>query len=110
MSDKAQKITITPEGLMAVTQNDQSIVAISDKSLSVELSTIIKSVGIENLTDVDVHKINKLFGSISHYIRFVDGGEVKFSYNAAGDILELYGKGVNATIKDGNRILFAMNV
>ena len=75
--------------------------AISDKSLAVELPTIIQSIGIENLTDVDVHKINKLFGSIFHYIRFVDGGEIKFSYNAAGDIMELYGKGVTQPSRNG---------
>ena len=110
MRDNTKTVSITTEGAVSVTENGNSVFAVSEKSLHVELSAMVQSVGIENLIDVEIHEINKLFGSISHYIRFVNGGEVKFSYNSAGKLLELSGKGVLASIQDGDRISFAMAV
>jgi len=106
MSEKPQKITINPEGQLSVKiASDGSIAASSDKPLSIDLSTI-KSVGVENLIDIEVHEINRLFNSVSHYIRFFGGGEIKFSYNAAGQILDLSGEEVKTTITNGDRLVF----
>jgi hypothetical protein len=106
MSNEPKKFTIKPEGRLSVKEApDGSIAASTDKHVNIDLGTI-KSVGIENLIDVEVHEINWLFDSVSHYIRFFGGGEVRFSYNSAGQLLDLTGKGVTTVITDGDRLLF----
>ncbi len=65
----------------------------------------VKSVGVENLADVEVHTINRIFGSISHYIKFYGGGEVRFSYNTEGKVLEFSVANAEAHIENGERIL-----
>lgn len=44
--------------------------------------------------------ITRLFNSTSHYIRFFGGGEVRFSYNAEGNILEFTTTNVDASIEE----------
>jgi len=56
----------------------------------------IKSVGIENLVDVDIHVINRLFNSVAHYIKFFGCGGGRFSYNAEGELLEFSTTNVDA--------------
>lgn len=65
----------------------------------------VKTVGVENLADVEIHTINRIFGSISHYIRFYGGGEVRFSYNTEGKVLEFAVTNAEAHIENGERIL-----
>jgi hypothetical protein len=65
----------------------------------------IKSVGIENLVDVEVHTISRIYNSVSHYIKFYGGGEVRFSYNTEGELLEFSTRNVDAHIANGERII-----
>lgn len=66
----------------------------------------IRSVGIHNLADVESHNINNIVGSISHYVRFVGGGEVRFVYNANGQLIELSANNVITTVSQNNEIVF----
>lgn len=66
----------------------------------------VGAVGIHNLADVEAHNINSIVGSISHYVRFVGGGEVKFVYNASGQLIELSASNVVTTISKNNEIVF----
>lgn len=60
---------------------------IDGKSVTLRFDTI-KAIGLANVTEVETHNITRAFGSVSHFIKFIGGGEVRFSYNAKGEILE----------------------
>ncbi len=105
MSDKPKPITIQPGGQVTTRENPDGSVSLTSKQpVSLHIESI-KSVGIENLVDVEIHSINTLFNSVSHYIKFFGGGEVRFSYNAEGDVLEFTATHVDAHIVDGERIM-----
>ena len=105
MNDKPKPIKIQPGSQVTSRSNPDGSVSLSSKQpVSLHIESI-KSVGIENLVDVEIHAINRLFNSVSHYIRFFGGGEVRFSYNAKGELLEFAATNVDAHIANGERII-----
>jgi hypothetical protein len=107
MSDdaKPKPVHFQSEGKLEFRDNpDGSKTGTSDKPVSMHIDSI-KAVGVENLVDIEVHNINTVFGSVSHYIRFHGGGEVRFSYNAKGEILEFTAQRVDAQILNGERLI-----
>jgi hypothetical protein len=77
---------------------------IDGKSLTLKFDTI-KAIGLANLTDVETHAINRAFGSVSHYVKFIGGGEVRFSYNAQGEIMEFTATNAAAQVLNGDTIV-----
>ncbi len=67
----------------------------------------IKSIGIENMLEVQTYRITRIVGSVSHFVRFLDGGEVRLAYNAQGCLLEFSAQGVAVEIQDGKRLTMA---
>lgn len=107
MSDekKPKPVKFESEGKLEFRDNpDGSKTGTSDKPVHMHIETI-KSVGVENLTDVELHTINKVFGSVSHLIKFHGGGEVRLSYNDKGEILEFTGQHVDAVIIGGECLM-----
>ena len=105
MSDEPKPFQVQSDGKMTRTENpDGSLSLHSKKDVALHIESI-KAVGIENLVDVEVHSINRLFNSVSHYIKFFGGGEVRFSYNTQGELLEFTATHVDATVAGGDRIL-----
>lgn len=105
MNDKPKPINVQSSGQVTSRTNpDGSVSLSSEQPVSLHVESI-KSVGIENLVDVETHVINRLFNSVSHYIRFFGGGEVRFSYNAEGELLEFATTNVDAYIENGERII-----
>ena len=107
MSDdaKPKPVQFRSEGKLEFRDNpDGSKTGTSDKPVDMHIE-MIKSVGVENLVDIEVHNINTVFGSVSHYIRFHGGGEVRFSYNSKGEILEFTAQRVDAQILNGERLI-----
>ena len=103
--DKPKPVKFRSEGKLEFRDNpDGSKTGTSDKPVDMHIE-MIKSVGVENLVDIEVHNINAVFGSVSHYIRFFGGGEVRFSYNAKGEILEFTAERVDAQIINGERLI-----
>ena len=66
----------------------------------------IKSVGIVNILDVESHFINTIMNSKSHVIKFSNGGEVTFAYNANGALIDLSAKYVSLTISQADELVF----
>lgn len=66
----------------------------------------ITSVGIVNLADVRRHRIAAAFGSVSHVVQFAGGGELRYAYNAAGELIELSGKALAFTVSPSGQVLF----
>lgn len=105
MSEEPKPIKVQSEGRLSNRTNpDGSVTLTSKQPVSLHIDSI-QSVGIENLVDVEVHAINRLFNSVSHYIKFFGGGEVRFSYNAEGELLEFTALNVDAFIADGDRLM-----
>jgi hypothetical protein len=105
MSDKPNPIKIQSGGQVTSRENPDGSISLSSKQpVSLHIESI-KSVGIENLVDVEVHAINRLFNSVSHYIKFFGGGEVRFSYNAEGNLLEFAATKVDAYVANGESII-----
>ena len=94
------------DGTVSISTTAGDVIEIDQKgSASVHLKQI-KSVGIHNLADVESHNINNIVGSISHYVRFIGGGEVRFVYNASGQLIELSATNVITTVSQNNEIVF----
>lgn len=67
----------------------------------------VGAVTVADLQWVEQHTITRLFDSVSHFIRFVGGGELRFAFNHAGDLLELSGEAVAMSIMDeGETLVF----
>ncbi len=66
----------------------------------------IKAIGIANLADVEVHLINNIAMSTSHFLRFRGGGELRFSYNQAGQVMELCWDKLNVAINPSGELTF----
>jgi hypothetical protein len=67
----------------------------------------LSSFDIKNIQDVESHQINRVFNSVSHYIKFLNGGEARISYIANGELLEFWGKSINIEIIDGERVVIS---
>lgn len=105
MSDEPKPIKVQSDAPLTKKDNPDGSVSMTSKgSVSMHIDSI-RSVGIENLTDVESHTINRVFNSVSHLIKFFGGGEVRFSYNARGEILEFSASNVDAFIANGDRII-----
>jgi hypothetical protein len=61
---------------------------------------------VENICDIEEHCINRFYNSVSHFIKFIGGGEVKFAFNTSGNIMELIGTDIAVTITNGDRLIF----
>lgn len=105
MSDEPKPIKVQSDAGVTRRENPDGSVSMTSKGpVALHIDTI-KSVGLENLTDVESHTINRVFNSVSHLIKFHGGGEVRFSYNARGEILDFTASKVDAFIANGERLV-----
>lgn len=51
----------------------------------------IREVGVASLADVLSHEVVEVAGFVSHSIRLINGGQVNFAFNQAGQVVELSG-------------------
>lgn len=58
-----------------------------------ELPTVT-SVALANLCEVHSHDVLRVAGMVSHSVRFVDGGQLRFAYNTRGELVDLHCRGV----------------
>lgn len=79
----------------------------TSSGLEVTLEKICR-VGIADLSSIAEHRIVALCHSTSHFIRFHQGGCLRFAYSDKGELLELSAEAVNITIdKTSGAILVA---
>ena len=95
------RITLHPEG-------DTTFVR-AQGGVRVDISDIITSVGITNLTEVAEQHITRIAGSRSHLLRFASGGELRFAYNRHEQLVKLKSWGLSANIAPGNVVTYAMD-
>lgn len=106
MPNNDKPIEIPPSDTMDIfTNSDGVLVCHTENMINIDF-TSIKTVGIENIVDIDKHEITPLFDSVSHYIKFRGKGEVQFSYNLNGTLLELATTDVQIVVRHNENILF----
>jgi hypothetical protein len=79
--------------------------ALTDAGIWADLS-LINAVGIKHLDQVASHIINKIAGSRSHVVHFINGSLLNYAYNSDGQLIELSAQGLACRISRDNEILF----
>jgi len=51
----------------------------------------IREIGVASLTEVLSHEVVLVAGLVSHSIKLINGGQVNFAFNQAGQVVELSG-------------------
>jgi hypothetical protein len=68
--------------------------------------TRIRTVGVANLAEVVNYRIIAIADSISHYVRFHNGGELYYVYNTRGQLVELTARHVRISVDAEAAYLF----
>lgn len=95
------------DGTVSISTSSGDVIEIDENGRANINLARIEAVGIHNLADIEAHNITSIVGSISHYVRFIGGGEVMFAYNASGQLIELSATGVITTVSQNNGIVFS---
>ena len=103
-------VKMNADGTMSISTTAGDVIEIGEKGTANINLKKIAAVGIHNLADVESHTINTIVGSISHYVRFGGGGEVRFVYNTNGQLIELSAKNVITSVTHNNEIIFMRKV
>ena len=67
----------------------------------------IRSVGVADLADVLSHEIVCIVGSVSHHVRFVRGGDLRFAFNSRGELIELHSSNLAVSVSPDQRLIFS---
>ena len=105
-NEPGSPVKLNADGTVSISTAAGDVIEIDENGKANVNLKKIEAVGIHNLADVESHNINTIVGSISHYVRFVGGGEVRFVYNAGGKLIELSATGVITTVSHNNEIVF----
>ncbi len=99
------QITVPSEGSVSGTMAGQTI-RLAGGDIDIELE-YVNAVTVADLRWVEQHAITRVFDSVSHFIRFVGGGELRFAFSFDGNLLELSGEQVAMSISpDGETLVF----
>jgi hypothetical protein len=89
----------TPDGGATITTNPDGTVSLDFKR--------IQNIGIRNIIDVQHYGINTVLGMVSHFVKFHNGGELRFAYNQAGQLIELTFSRLHVNITDDTQVMFS---
>ena len=95
LDDGSTKIT-TPDG--------RTFLVDKDGNTNVNLPTIQK-VSIDNIIDLKSHIIMRNGDLTVHNIELLDGGTVKLSFTADGQLVEFSAKGIRQSITKNNEVI-----
>ena len=65
----------------------------------------LATVGVHDLADVAEHDIVRVAGVSSHFVRFHDGGFLRFAFNEQGALLELSGERVRVSLNSSGQMM-----
>ena len=84
-----------------------AVIAMRDGVVRSDLP-LLSSVGIHNLAEVTSYEIVRVAGMVSHYVRFYDGGSLRFAYSDRGQLVELAGERIRVHVdKEGHMLVAA---
>ncbi len=65
----------------------------------------LSTVGVHDLSAVAEHDIVRVAGVVSHFVRFNDGGFLRFAFNERGVLLELSGERVRVSMSSSGQMM-----
>lgn len=69
---------------------------------------MVTSVALANLCEVRSHEVARAASLVSHSVRFVDGGQLRFAYNTRGELVELHCQGVSVAMTPDGCVMAGM--
>ncbi len=99
---------VSPESAthyVALPPDPGGVASIDGQNVRIERSRV-RNVGIAKLAEVVDHRIAAIVDSVSHYVRFCNGGEIYYVFNGRGEIVELSGLAVFVNISPQGDYLF----
>jgi hypothetical protein len=66
----------------------------------------VRFVGVASLAEVVEYRIAAIVDSVSHYVRFCNGGELYYVFNRRGEVVELTGRAVTVSISPQGDYIF----
>jgi hypothetical protein len=66
----------------------------------------VRHVGVADIAEVIEYRIAAIVDSISHHVRFCNGGELYYVFNRRGEVVELMGRAVLVSISPEGDYLF----
>lgn len=101
-------MTSSIEKVIHITSSGAVIKRVDQNHIHINFNNI-KSVGLNNIMDIECHTINTIYNSRSHLIKFRNGGEVTFAYNDKGQLVDLRAIGVNLLLNSSNELVFSIS-
>ena len=94
-----------PDGSVDISTSFGAAVHVAhDGKVELDLQ-LIKTVGLRNLVDVVSHEINSIASSISHVVKFANGGLLQFAYNSGGSLIDFSASKLVVTLSKDNSLL-----
>jgi hypothetical protein len=90
------------------TEQGATITTNPDGSVSLDFKHI-KNIGIHNIIEVQTYNIHTVLGMVSHFVKFHNGGELRFAYNQTGQLIEFSFTRLHVNIVDGTQVMFSAN-
>lgn len=105
------KVEAQADGSITVKLPNGAIIAMrgSDIDMSLPTEITLSAVGIKNLVEVESYTINTIVGSRSHVVRFINGGYLQFTYNNAGQIVDLTAEKLIGQLTQENEMLYSIS-
>jgi hypothetical protein len=86
----------------------RTLLLVDDDSATRQVpSDDVRSVRVDDLAEVLEHRIVRVMGSTSHVLRFVGDGELRYVYDARGQVIDLSAVGLRAAISPQRAVSFA---
>lgn len=93
------------DGSVTVTMKDGRIIEIDKDGNTTSNLSDIKSVGIENITDLESYTIMREGELNVHHGTYRDGGHFKLAYTSDGTLKEFTGRQIGNTITRDNEMM-----
>ncbi|HEY8099337.1 MAG TPA: hypothetical protein VIF82_01165 [Burkholderiaceae bacterium] len=66
------------------------------------------TIGIKNIGEVLSHTVNSIVNSHSHVLHFANGGLLRYAYNDAGELIDLYCEKLSSSLNSKNEVVFSI--
>jgi hypothetical protein len=105
MAVKTYVVQSAPHGHVALSVDDDcASVTEHGVQVRIDLATL-REWGLARLLDVTSHHVNQVGTTVSHVVRFVNGGHVAMAWHADGRLIEMTAEGVEIKVDATGRML-----
>lgn len=89
---------VDPSATLFITPGSQCTGHVDGDGFAHAETPFVRSVGIGDLSQVVEHHINHIYGSVSHHVRFADGGHLNYIADSQGHVTEFFITGLDAVM------------